>query len=374
MEQLFTHRATEPLTDDDLIRLNYTEWLVTNGLGGYATGTLGGTLTRVFHGYLIAVLPSPLGRTMMLNDVFETVLGEDGQEYRLNNVQTETNNYAGAMQFLTGFRLDSGLPVWTYEVAGITIEKRVYLPNRQNTTYINYRVKNGTNRVRLVLRPAVNMRGHEAPVNSPLGTYTLAVREHQYELQAPMDIPPLRLKLIAHQPAFSFDCKTISDIIYNIERSRGYTWRGDLWSPGCFSAELGVREDVTLTASTESWNVMSALSPHEAWDAEHDRKGRLLLESHPATCEESCRELVWAADQFVFAPVGRQQDTARARAAGVEFRSLLGGYQWFTFWGRVSMICLEVLTITAGRPGQAWYILRTLAHYLRAGLLPNMFP
>jgi glycogen debranching enzyme len=83
MERLFTHRATEPLTEDNLIRLNYTEWLVTNGLGGYASGTLGGTLTRVFHGYLIAVLPSPLGRTMMLNDIFETVVGEDGQEYRL---------------------------------------------------------------------------------------------------------------------------------------------------------------------------------------------------------------------------------------------------------------------------------------------------
>src|ERR1700685_1118918 len=136
MENLFTHNSSDPLTQDDLIRLNYTEWLVTNGLGGYASGTLGGTLTRVFHGYLISALPSPLGRTMMLNDIFEVLLLEDGQALRLNGVQTEKNGYSGGTDYLTNFRLDAGLPVWTYEVAGLTVEKRVYLPNRQNTSYI----------------------------------------------------------------------------------------------------------------------------------------------------------------------------------------------------------------------------------------------
>src|ERR1700761_6494311 len=105
MDQLYTHNSVDPLSQDDLIRLNYTEWLVTNGVGGYASGTLGGTLTRVFHGYLISALASPLGRTMMLNDIFEQLILPDGQVISLNGVQTENGDYPGATQFLIDFRL-----------------------------------------------------------------------------------------------------------------------------------------------------------------------------------------------------------------------------------------------------------------------------
>jgi predicted glycogen debranching enzyme len=374
MDKLYTHNPSEPLSQDDLVRLNYTEWLVTNGLGGYASGTLGGTPTRVFHGYLISALSSPLGRTMMLNDIFEELILADGRVISLNGVQTENGSYPGATQYLTDFRLDAGLPVWTCEAAGFTIEKRVYLPHRQNTVYIDYRVTGGSGSAKLHLRPAVNMRPHEAPVSSRLGTYTLTVRDNQYELRAPGDIPALRMTLIGEEGHFAIDCYKISDVIYRIELSRGYEWRGDLWSPGYFSALIAPSHDVTVVASTENWDVIAALTPHQAWDAEHERKRRLLIESHPGVCGQTCRELVWAADQFIFTPVGRQQDTARARAAGDEIRSIIAGYHWFTDWGRDTMISLEGLTLITGRQVETSYILRTFAHYIRDGLIPNMFP
>ncbi|HTU46478.1 MAG TPA: amylo-alpha-1,6-glucosidase [Bryobacteraceae bacterium] len=374
MDKLYTHNPVDPLSQDDLIRLNYTEWLVTNGLGGYASGTLGGTPTRVFHGYLISALPSPLGRTMMLNDIFEELILADGRNIPINGVQTENGSYPGATQYLTDFRLDSGLPVWTYEAAGLIVEKRVYLPHRQNTVYIDYRLTGGSGSAKLHLRPAVNMRPHEAPVSSPLGTYTLTVRDNQYELRAPGEIPAVRMILTGEEGHFAIDCYKVSNVIYHIEQSRGYEWRGDLWSPGYFSALIAPGHDVTLVASTESWDVISALTPHQAWDAEHERKRRLLIESHPGVCDQTCRELVWAADQFIFTPVGRQQDTARARAAGDEIRSIIAGYPWFTDWGRDTMISLEGLTLITGRQVEASYILRTFAHYIRDGLIPNMFP
>jgi len=373
MDNIFSHSADAPLTKEQLEKLTDTEWLVTNALGGYASGTVGGSLTRVFHGYLIAALPSPLGRTMMLNDVFEDLVFDDGRIVRLNGVKTEHEEFLGSPN-LTSFRLDAGLPVWTYEAAGFTIEKRVYLPHRQNTSYINYRVTGGEGRVKLRLRPAVNMRPHESPVNTALGTYTVTVRDHHYELKSDCDIPPLRLMLLGSAGAFAIDCSNVRDVIYDIERNRGYIWRGDLWSPGYFSVELSPNADATLVASTESWDVMSALDPRQAWDAERDRKRRLLLEAHPGTCDQTCRELVWAADQFLFTPVGRQQDTARARAAGDEIRTVIAGYHWFTDWGRDTMISLEGLTLSTGRTVEASYILRTFAHYIRDGLIPNMFP
>ncbi len=83
---------------------------------------------------------------------------------------------------------------------------------------------------------------------------------------------------------------------------------------------------------------------------------------------------MWAADQFLFTPVGRREDTARARAAGDEIRSVIAGYHWFTDWGRDTMISLEGLTLTTGRQVEASYILRTFAHYIHDGLIPNMFP
>ena len=81
-----------------------------------------------------------------------------------------------------------------------------------------------------------------------------------------------------------------------------------------------------------------------------------------------------AADQFIITPAGRAEEAARARAAGEDVRTVIAGYHWFTDWGRDTMISLEGLTISTRRLREAAYILRTFAHYVRDGLIPNMFP
>ncbi|MBV9498799.1 MAG: glycogen debranching enzyme N-terminal domain-containing protein, partial [Acidobacteriaceae bacterium] len=228
MNNIFTHDPNTPLTDEDFKTLTETEWLVTNGLGGYASGTVGGTLTRVFHGYLISALQSPLGRTMMLNDLLEEFVMPDGRRLRLNGLMTEGGEYRGASPYLTSFALDWGLPVWTYDVEGLIFEKRVILPHRQNTSYIDYRFLNGKAAVKLQLRPAVNMRPHESPVNTKLDSYTFTVRDHHYELQPSGAIPPLRLMLLGKGGSVTVDPQRIRNVTYELERSRGYIWRGDL--------------------------------------------------------------------------------------------------------------------------------------------------
>src|SRR5205814_2511106 len=85
-------------------------------------------------------------------------------------------------------------------------------------------------------------------------------------------------------------------------------------------------------------------------------------------------ELVLAADQFIITPAGRLEDAARAQAVGEEVRTVIAGYHWFTDWGRDTMISLEGLTLVTGRNVEAAWILRTFAHYVRDGLIPNMFP
>ena len=351
------------------------EWLVTNGLGGYASGTIAGVITRRFHGYLVAALPNPLGRVMMLNEVVERFTLPDGKVIQLGGEERAGSPVAihGA-DFLTEFRLDLGLPVWRYQFGGFVLEKRIMLPHRQNTVYVTYRVLDGEGALKVSLRPAVNIRPHEAPVSAPITKpYALSVVEDQYEILA-QDLPPLRIIVYGRGAALTIDRIRTQEIAYRIEESRGYEARGDLWSPGFLQTEISKGMSATLVASTESWEVIRALSPEDAINAEYDRRNRLLADADPEVQHVPAAELVLAADQFIIRPAGRLADTARAQAAGDEVRTVIAGYHWFTDWGRDTMISLEGLTLTTGRDVEASYILRTFAHYIRDGLIPNMFP
>ena len=161
-----------------------------------------------------------------------------------------------------------------------------------------------------------------------------------------------------------------------MEESRGLRVGGRAGGvPGHFRVWLGPDADATLVASTESWEAVRALTPAHgvgggtaAARAAARRWRRLTL----ATARRA--ELVLAADQFIITPAGRLEDAARAHAAGDEVRTVIAGYHWFTDWGRDTMISLEGLTLATGRHVEAGYILRTFAHYVRDGLIPNMFP
>src|SRR5262249_6927210 len=141
-----------------------------------------------------------------------------------------------------------------------------------------------------------------------------------------------------------------------------------------FRADLTPDQDITLVASTEQWETILALGPDQAFQAEQERRRRLVEAAHPAVRSGPAQQLVFAADQFILTPSGRAEDAARARAAGDEIRTIIAGYHWFTDWGRDTMISLEGLTLTTGRQTEAGYILRTFSHYIRDGLIPNLFP
>ena len=119
---------------------------------------------------------------------------------------------------------------------------------------------------------------------------------------------------------------------------------------------------------------MSALGPADSLAAEKERRRRLVQRANAKDHARTVSQLLLAADQFLITPAGRVQDVARARAVGDEVRTLIAGYHWFTDWGRDTMISLEGITLTTGRFMEAAWILRTFAHYIRDGLIPNLFP
>ena len=349
------------------------EWLVTNGLGGYASGTVTGAITRRYHGLLIAALPNPLGRMMMLNGLSERLRLPDRRV-----LYTGAEELAGASPETTltvsEFRLEAGLPVWRYEVDGFVLEKRLILPYRQNTVHVTYLLLAGKGSLRLGLRPAMHFRSHDAQVSERRSVnYTLSVFEDQFEITGPAGLPVLRLIVHGPSTAFTFDRRETSLIPYRTERNRGYEWQGSLWSPGYFRVDLREGDRTTLVASTEKWETIRALSPEGTYRAELDRRKLLLDAASPEAQEGPAAELVLAADQFLITPVGRLENP-RLPVPDGGGKTVIAGYHWFTDWGRDTMISLEGLTLKTGRRNEAAQILLTFANYVRDGLIPNMFP
>jgi predicted glycogen debranching enzyme len=362
------------------------EWLVTNGRGGYASGTLAGVVRRRYHGLLVAALANPFGRTMMFDQLIEHLRFPDGSLRRLSAEETEGGTALHGTEHLEEFRLELGLPIWTYRLDGVVIEKRIVLAHLQNTLYLRYRLLElpagaeapaggeAPAGVTLTLRPAMHFRPHDAPVSHPFDPYTLSLTGNRFEVSTGSLLPSLKILIDGQNPTFEFFPERQEKVNYRWEADRGYEAHGTLWSPGQFKVTLTRESPVVLVASAESWETMGAIAPADAWRYENERRSRLLHAAPGANQDLTTAELVLAADQFLIAPAGRTEDAARARAQGEELRSVIAGYHWFTDWGRDTMISLEGLTLCTGRHQAAHFILQSFARYVRDGLIPNLFP
>ncbi len=376
MEKLIRRTDLRQARSEDARQLLRQEWLVTNGLGGYASGTVSGAVTWRYHGLLIAALPAPLGRVVMLNHLSERLWLPDGRRLQIGGEETaQSDGVLTCGHFITEFRLENQMPIWRYEAEEIILEKHLLLLYGQNTVHVGYRLLSNHEKVRLELRPSMHFRRHEQSVSEAMeGDYLLRSRGDRFEVSAGDALPTLRLVVKGHNTSFTNDGGSKREIFYQKDADRGYESRGSHWSPGYFSVDLFPNAEATLIASTEPWSTMLALNPREAVEFHRQRRARLIRTALPRASASPAADLVLAADQFVINPVGRVQDAARAHAAGDEIRTIIAGYHWFTDWGRDTMISLEGLTLVTGRPIEAGWILRTFAHYVCDGLIPNLFP
>src|SRR5690349_1860150 len=331
MEKLIRRIDLTRARGEDARQLLRREWLTTNGLGGYASGTIIGSVTWRYHGLLIAALPAPFGRMVMLNHLAEYIRFPDGRLVEIGGEERSQPQEAEQIgHHITEFRLEDHLPVWRYEVEGIVLEKHVLFLYGQNTVHISYRLLSDQQNVLLELRPSMHFRGHDKAVNDKAHeAYRFSVTGDQYEVMTGDLLPRLHMVMKADKAAFTYDGGTRREIFYQKEAERGYEARGSLWSPGHFSVTLHGKREATLIASTEWWHTMLALTPAEALDFYHSRHRRLIRSASLKDRENAAADLVLAADQFVITPAGRIQDAARAHAAGDEIRTVIAGYHWF---------------------------------------------
>ena len=357
--------------DED--RLLAREWLVTNGLGGYASSTLLCAPTRRYHGLFVPDLPSPWGRTVMIPRLDEAVLvGTD--TWRLSGVEFEDGRVDGEVStVLQEFVRQGQTPIWRYRLAGRKLEKRVLMPYGHNTLYVEYRLLEG-DPVRLQVRPFITFRMLAVSLHTAKQPpFSMTASEGRYEMHLCDGAPPLKLCLRPACGLFVSDSRLSQGVCYRVDRDRGSEHVENQSSPGYFQADLALDQSLAFVASTEPWEHLE-FHPDVLFEAESQRVSKLLHAVRAAGADEIEERLALAADQFIIVPGSRVEEQALARASGDEARTVIAGYHWFTDWGRDTMISLEGLTLCTGRYQEAQSILKTFAGYVQDGLLPNLFP
>lgn len=350
------------------------EWLLANGLGGYASSSILCVPTRKYHGLLIAALPK-IGRTVTLNSLYEVITLKDGTKIHLGQVERPDGMlHLEEVKYLQEFYLDEGLPVWTYNFNGVVLEKRIVMTYMQNTVHVIYKVLSGDDSLQITLQPLLHFRSTNLSVDVPITqNYIMTIIKNRYEVCCE-GCPSLKMYLDGEESHFTLSEQKIKDIYFRVEARRGYASLGECWSPGFLDVLVSKGKPAAFLASTEIWEEIQSMTSHEALQAEKMRKRLLLKKASKDVNKEFAEDLVLAADQFIIIPATRTQDKIRANAAGDEIRTVIAGYHWFTDWGRDTMISLEGLTLSTGRYQEARWILRTFAYYVKNGLIPNLFP
>ncbi|HMU54111.1 MAG TPA: amylo-alpha-1,6-glucosidase [Nitrospira sp.] len=371
-----TMTAHEPIHSapsyDDVSSWLGKEWLVTNGTGGYASTSLLGIATRRYHGLFIPDIPGR-GRIVIVPRLDETV-EQGGEPLLLAGAEYADGTIDGdGLRRLEGFRRERQTPVWTFNIGGSVIEKRVVAPHGQNTVYLQYGLREGPP-VRLRLRPFITCRLHDAPLSEHGAVpRPLTIVDRRYEVALPDGMPALKLGLRPQRGLFTADALVSANVSYRVDRDRGSDHVEDLFSPGYFSVDLRTKDSIAILFSVESWEGLETDAP-EIFEAERRRLDKLLPSAPELPPDDYADQLMLAADQFIVMPGARPQEQVLAHASGDEARTVIAGYHWFGDWGRDTMISLEGLTLCTGRHQEAKAILRTFARHVKDGLIPNLFP
>jgi predicted glycogen debranching enzyme len=342
------------------------EWLVTNGIGGFASGTIATGMTRRYHGLLIAALQPPLGRNQLVAVLDETV------RYGGGTYELATHRWASGVvdpqgfQFIESFRLEGSTPVWTYALADALLEKRVWMVRGENTTFIHYTLSRSSSPIEIEAKALVNYRDFHSLTHA--GDWHMKI--------APVDDGVMILSFDGATPFYlrsaQVSCEPQHEwyrgCYLTRETERGLDDHEDYLFAALFHAKLNPGESLTIVVTTEATTPLDGkasraqCADHEftlfnAWQSQNQKS--------TANAPGWLRQLVLAADQFI---------VKRTLPEEPEGRSIIAGYHWFGDWGRDTMIALPGLALVTGRSDVAKQILLAFARYVDRGMLPNNFP
>jgi predicted glycogen debranching enzyme len=346
------------------------EWLVTNGLGGFASGTAAGTSTRRYHGLLMASLQPPTDRTLLVAGVDEAVrYGGTSFPLATNRWLSGDVSPKGYLN-IEGFHLEGTKPVWRYALADALLEKRVWMKQGENTTFVEYALARGNSPVEIEGKILVSYRDYHATTHGDGWQMKIEPVEKGIRVVAFDGATPFFLK--SESAALEPRHEWYRDFFLPVERERGLDDHEDRLVAAVFRARLAAGEKLTLVFSTEPQALLDGeqaralqsnhdLRLFQAWQKRHSETVATSADDEPGWLWQ----LVLAADQFI---------AKRALPDDPEGLSVIAGYPWFSDWGRDTMIAIPGLALPLGRPEIARKILESFARYVDRGMLPNNFP
>jgi predicted glycogen debranching enzyme len=348
-------------TCGDADRAEALEWLVTNGIGGFASGSVAGPRTRRYHGLLVAALDPPAARTVMAAEAHESLILPQGP-VPLYAVRWRGDVLSPrGFEHLEAFWLEGRTPVWRYVLGEVALEKRISMVPGRNATVLRYRLIRGDAAVRIEIKVLAAYRDFHATTRA--GGWRMLVDGVETEIRVqPFDgARPLRIQ--SDTMALASAHSWYEGFLLARERDRGLDFIDDALHVATARAELASGAEVALVLSADEARPTPAEAVREAAAAEDAVVDRFRAHAGPAADPIGLR-LALAADQFL----------VRRNVGGDAGSTVVAGYHWFGDWGRDTMIALPGLTLSAGRPEIARAVLATFARFVDGGMLPNRFP
>jgi predicted glycogen debranching enzyme len=349
------------------------EWLITNGLGSYASSTVLGINSRKYHGLLVAALDPPGNRTVCLSKIDEDVLvGHD--VFRLGTTEFHNSVYPEGYKLIGQFSIDP-FPTYSYDLGNLHVNKTVFMLKNKNIVAITYKFANKNNsRVTVRLYPLLTCRYYHTIVYQSKIPLVLTLKSAGTQFQATFQRPQATIVCRITDGEFKEKVNWVNHIHYRDELQRGEADVDDCFQPGYFEVQVSANGEkefvITCAASHESQSaqevsdsVGSTISDvKDKFNQELSLRSDLLDSfhiDHPnVPISDWLNWILLAADSFLV-----ENLTGR--------KALIAGYHWFEPWGRDTFISLPGLLLVTGKYGYAKDILQNFIQYTKSGLIPN---
>lgn len=348
------------------------EWLVTNGLGGYASSTVLGVNTRKYHGLLVAALNPPVNRHVLLSKLDEEIQIEN-QTYKLGINEFKDTFYPKPQGMLYEFILNP-LPIFKYKAQDVMLQKTVFMPKGKNATVIDYDIRNtGESETTVRIFPLINFRHfyYTTHKNQLQWSFSQKLNEQGTTFQ----FTPQNHILLLNTNKGKYQANQgiwIENLYFRVDASRGEDHFDDCLSPGYFELRINPKKQeqfsiIAVAAETEkeAQNTLSELRKDDLQSLELKRQEEFLKTFQERYPEVSMKDwlkwLVLATDSFI------------VNRVSTHGKSVIAGYHWFEDWGRDTLISLPGLTLVTGRFADAREILSTFKRYCNEGIVPNRF-
>jgi predicted glycogen debranching enzyme len=353
------------------------EWLVTNGLGGYASSTALGINTRKYHSLLVAAFNPPVNRWVLLTKLDETLqIGNKNYDFGANEFRDVM--YPKGYSFLSEFTA-APLPTFSYGVQGVSLKKTIFMPHMKNATAVIYEASNPLDKeVTVYVSPIVNSRHIYNTTDKNKIDWKFTQKRHgKAVMLEPSDSLSSLVLSSGEDGSFVEESWWIEKLFFRVDASRGENSIDDNYRPGFFKFSVNPKENkkfyvlaVAGKNGAEAQKLFSSFGNgiediERLYCEELERREALLKRFRERNIDLELEEwlnwLVQAADSFI------------VHRASTGKKSVIAGYHWFDDWGRDSLISLSGLTLVTGRFEDAQEILLTFKRYCSKGVIPNRF-